>query len=255
MKRSLLTLTAILLLAAPWPAAAMSGKGKVPAAVHPVLRQVKGEVSVKGIKYSVWEPAVERMLVLSGDVIRTGADGFARLEFMSGAIEIYKNSEIVVPSTGEMERKKDILDMDIIAGKARFDINTLGASRQFTFRTADAIGIVKGTRFVVKAGGAKTRVVVYDGDVVVTDRQGTARSRRVITRGQYLTILEHGGETRLALFDADQASTALAAGVEPDVTDNSMASGGDNGERNHGAGQGNGNGNGNSNGQGGGKGR
>jgi hypothetical protein len=238
-----------LVLAAPVPAMAMSGKDDVPAAVHPVIREVKNDVTVKGVKYSVWEPAEERMLILSGDVIRTGDRSFARLEFLSGTAEIYKNSEVLIPSTGKMDRKKDILDMEMSYGKVRFDINPLGAQRQFTFRTGHSIGIVQGTRFVVKAGKDTTRVVVYEGSVAVTDKNGDAGARRTITRGQYMTMFENGSDSKVAYFDAAAASASLAAGIEPDVSDSGMSSAGDGdkdkskGKGNHGAGQGKGKGN------------
>jgi hypothetical protein len=146
------------------------------AAYHPVVTVAEGSVMVMGLEYSIWEPAPVGTLLLSGDKVKTGWGSRAEIRFMSGVVQLYENTLLIVPSIGVQDRKKDIQEVVVEKGDALFDINPLGVQRQFEFRTKNVQGGVKGTVFLVSYINDGTTVGVYDGTVWVS-RPGRGSSK------------------------------------------------------------------------------
>ena len=226
MKRQVLTIMSmIMVLAFPGQATAMSKRVQPDLTVHPSISAVKGDVKVKGAKYNVWEPAGKRMLVLAGDTIMTGKNSRATLVFRSGTIELYSSSAIRIPSIGIMEREKDLQEVYLQAGKAKFKINPLGAERQFSFKTEHTVGTVRGTMFIVKADELKTKVVVYRGTVDVSDPERSTGSVKVLESGHYTVMDGQSEDPLVASFDAESTIRLMNSLSEPDISDQALESG------------------------------
>jgi hypothetical protein len=160
------------------------------AAYHPVITAIEGTVKIMGMKYSVWETATEGTLLLTGDTIKTGWGSMAQIQFLSGKIHLYENSILVIPSMGVQDRRKDIQEVVVEEGDARFNINPLGVRKQFEFRTKNIQGGVKGTVFNVGYLDGGTNVSVSEGTVWVSDVDGSRNTLRFLSSGDSIRVEE-----------------------------------------------------------------
>ena len=201
----MLVLAVSIVLSLPATVCAMSSAEEPGQVFHPQISEIRGPVMVKGAKYSIWEPAEEGMLLLSGDVLRTEKSGFARIEFASGIIEIYETTVVVIPSIDVVENKKDIREVIIEEGKTLFDINPTGVENGFQFRTKNVQGGVKGTLFTVSYLNDGTAVNVYRGKVFVSDLDGTPGTMTSLAKGKALRVEGDSGFSNIRGFDPDFA--------------------------------------------------
>jgi hypothetical protein len=185
---------------------------------HPQIMETRGPVMVKGAKYSIWEPAEEGMLLLSGDVLRTDKKGFARIEFASGIIELYETTVMVIPSIGNQERKKDFREVVVQEGNVLFDINPLGVERGFEFRTKNVQGGVKGTMFTVSYLEGGTSVNVYRGVVQVSDLEGSEDTQTRLVAGNLVRVEKLTDFRAVQQFDPDLAMENYSYNVPPGLT-------------------------------------
>jgi hypothetical protein len=200
--KRLTILTAVLLL--PGVVYAGNTNGDVSNSVyHPLITHVDGNVRVMGKKHSVWEPAEVGTLLLSGDIVKTGADASAEIMFLSGKIQLYQNSVLIIPSTGVQSRKKDIKEIVVEKGNALFDINPLGVRREFEFKTRNVQGGVKGTKFTVSYLENGTSVVVYKGKVIVSDLDRSRETKRDLIAGTAIRVEDEGPFKEARVFDPD----------------------------------------------------
>lgn len=176
---------AVLLAVSPANLRAKDNKADI---FHPVITLSEGNVMVMGQEYSLWEPAPEGTLLLSGDKVKTGWDSRAEIRFLSGVVKLYENSLLIIPSIGVQDRKKDIQDMVVEEGEVLFDINPLGAQRQFEFRTKNVQGGVKGTVFKVRCNNDETTVGVYEGKVWVSEPDRKRSNIRILKAGQAVHV-------------------------------------------------------------------
>jgi hypothetical protein len=193
---------------------AMSGGKQDLRTIHPIVTEVRGDVKVKGVKYGIWEPVEKRMLVLSGDMIKTGPDSQVRLEFASGMIDLYSSTLLFIPSISVMD-----LDVTLAQGKAKFDISHRDQARQFHYRTGNSSGQVKGTLFVVHAEEGQTMVAVYRGAVDVMDASGSEASRVSLVKGDYVTINSTNDINKVATFDVASIEPLILGDVEPVISE------------------------------------
>ena len=182
---------------------------------HPQIRETRGPVMVKGAKYSIWEPAEEGMLLLSGDVLRTEKKGFARIEFASGIIELYETTVMVIPSIGIQERKKDFREVVVQEGNVLFDINPLGVERGFEFRTKNVQGGVKGTMFTVSYVEGGTSVNVYRGVVQVSDLEGSEDTQVELVAGKSVRVKKRPDFNVVQDFDPALALESYSYNIPP----------------------------------------
>lgn len=189
---------------------------------HPQVKEASGPVTVKGVKYAVWEPVQAGMLLLGGDVLRTEKGGHAVIEFASGTVELYETTVMVIPSIGVPNRKKDITEVNVEKGNTLFDINPLGVERGFEFRTRNVQGGVKGTMFTVSYVDDGTSVNVYRGVVQVSDLQGTERTVVNLNAGQSLRVGSEADFTQVKDFDPDQALTDYTYNIPPGLDEKGL---------------------------------
>ena len=161
----------VMLLCFPAGLGAMSRTGPVHFS-HPLVSYVTGDVAVKGRGPSVWEPVEKGTLLLSGDEIRTESNGRAQIRFASGTIELYEGTEIQIPTTGNLERRKDIRDVMVKKGRVLVDIGVTEDEGAFRFRTPNAHGLARGSMITVSYLEAGTAVNVYRGEARVSYQDG-----------------------------------------------------------------------------------
>ena len=186
----MITLALAMSLGVSWVVMSPPGMAKNTTAstFHPMITLVEGSVKIMGIDYATWEPAEVGTLLLSGDIVKAEADGRAEIQFLSGKVQLYENSVIVIPSTGVQERKKDIKEIIVQYGNALFDINPTGVRKQFEFRTKNVQGGVKGTLFTVSYLKNATSVNVYEGVVEISDLERSLKTKLRLTAGESITI-------------------------------------------------------------------
>ena len=211
MKRRMVAFTISLLIALPLAVlkAEGSSKNELTSAYHPMVSMLQGDVKVKGTRFSVWEPVELGTLLLSGDILKTGTGAKAEIQFLSGTVQLYQNSVIVIPSTGVQKRKKDIKEIFVEDGGALFEINHTGVRRQFEFRTRNVQGGVKGTTFAVGHRKGNTHVVVYSGAVRVMDPEKSQESRQTLKAGNAIQVDRDSQFSRIKKFDVKKASSRL----------------------------------------------
>jgi hypothetical protein len=179
---------------------------------HPVIVEVSGDVQIMDADRRVWTSAAAGALLLAGDTIKTGEDGRVRIRFKSGMVDIFETTVLRIPSLGEDPRQKDIRQVEIEDGSAKFNINKQGAKRKFEFKTRHIQGGVKGTRFTVKSDTDTSRVAVYEGEVVVSASGAAAGPAASLTRGYSLSTLPGKGLGRVERFDASGDFTSVIPG-------------------------------------------
>jgi len=185
------------------------------AVYHPMISSVQGEVKVKGVKYDIWEPAEVGTLLLSGDIVRTGEGASAQIQFLSGSVQLYGNTVVIIPSTGAQDRKKDIKEIVVEEGKSLFDINPVGVQREFEFRTKNVQGGVKGTLFTVSHQKKGTAVNVYEGVVVVSDLERSEKTKVQLNAGESLWIKDKADFSKRRVFDPSPALEDYQYNVTP----------------------------------------
>ena len=223
-KRSLV-LAFLMTLGLPAAVYAMSDAREPGQVFHPQIRETRGPVMVKGARYSIWEPAEEGMLLLSGDVLRTDKGGFARVEFASGVIELYETTVMVIPSIkGTSDRKKDIREVAVEEGNALFDINPLGVERGFEFRTKNVQGGVKGTVFTVSYREGGTSVNVYRGVVQVSDPVGSEDTKADLVAGSAVRVEKRAHFKNVHKFDPSLALEELRIDKLPELDGKGLVS-------------------------------
>jgi hypothetical protein len=200
----------------------MSSAGEPGEVFHPQIRETRGPVMVKGAKYSIWEPAEEGMLLLTGDVLRTEKGGFARIEFASGIIELYETTVLIIPSIDVVAEKKDIREVIIEEGKTLFDINHTGVENGFQFRTKNVQGGVKGTLFTVSYLNDGTAVNVYRGEVLVSDLDGTPGTMTSLAKGKALRVEGDSGFGNTRGFDPDFALEDYKYNIPPGLDEKGL---------------------------------
>lgn len=225
MNGKVLTLTMVLLLAvSPLMAEARGTSGGPIKAYHPLITAVEGIVKVKGTQFSVWEPAQVGTLLLSGDIVRTEAESRAEIQFLSGKVQLYENSVMIIPSIGVQLRKKDIEEVIVQDGSALFDINPLGVEREFEFRTKNVQGGVKGTMFTVTYMDQTTSVNVYDGVVEVSDTERNDDSKVKLNKGDSLMVEDSSGFGKVKGFDPSFALEQYENNIPPGLVGKGLPS-------------------------------
>jgi hypothetical protein len=226
MNGKVLILTMVLLIAiSPLVAEARgTSEGSPGKAYHPLITAVEGIVKVKGTQFSVWEPVQVGTLLLSGDIVRTEAGASAEIQFLSGKVQLYENSVMIIPSIGVQLRKKDIEEIIVHDGSALFDINPLGVEREFEFRTKNVQGGVKGTLFTVTYRDQATNVNVYEGLVAVSDLEGNESTKVRLKAGKMLNVREKSDFRDIKGFDPSAALVDYEYNVPPGLNEKGIPS-------------------------------
>ncbi len=128
---------------------------------------VKGASTFKDEKTNKWQNVLLQQKVKNGTKLKTGADGFIRVEFVDkNIIELESSSQI------ELQISKSDASQQIMLffGKVWNRVQTITSENsKYQVHTTTAIGGVRGTEFTVASGpDASTQIVVSKGKVSMT---------------------------------------------------------------------------------------
>ncbi len=149
----------------------------VPAAT---LTKASGDVAGK-TGGADWAKASVGQGFSEGDSVRTGAASKAELSVASGGIRLFENTLLVVPG-GTPNRA------ELGSGSAVFKVKP--GPEGFSVKGRRVIAGVKGTSWGQRSGEQSDEVIVYGGQVEVTDLKG--KNPILLNPGQRLTITDSG---------------------------------------------------------------
>ncbi len=156
-----LVLAGTLLFASPLPAAPPA---------QPVITYREGDVTAKS-PGGEWVKAAVGMALAGGDQVKTGARAKAEITFPSGAMRLYENTLVVIPSLVDRAGKKDVAQVGLENGSSLFRIDP-AVGTGFSVRTRHVVAGVKGTSLAVTADEEQSEVIDYFGRVEVTSTAG-----------------------------------------------------------------------------------
>lgn len=204
----------VLLLCLPAGLQAMSRKASVHTS-HPLVSSVAGNVSVKGQGQSIWKSVERGTLLLSGDLIRTESNGRAQIRFASGTMVLYEDTEIMIPTTGPRERKKDIRSVVVKEGRALLDLSVTADEGDFRFKTGNTHGQARGSMFTVSYVGWGTAINVYRGEVRVSQMDVHVEKASSLVPGSSLRVEEGEVSCRIIRFDPRSAVKSYRKNIFP----------------------------------------
>ncbi|MFP3905097.1 MAG: FecR domain-containing protein [Armatimonadota bacterium] len=145
-----------------------------------VVRAVEGDVMVKARKHQDFEPVAGKQRLYAGDTVRTGEDGYLKLEWIDGtrvAVDPETQMTILKCRMNRMTNSEtSLFKLDVGNIWIRV-IKVLSQKSKFEIRTPTATAGVRGTVFSVRVDEAgETEVSVYEGSVLVNSE---ARSETV----------------------------------------------------------------------------
>lgn len=154
--------------------------------VAPVVSFVQGDVTIKGEGAAHWVAAEAGRLLASGDIVRTGPSSRAEISCATGKMRLYENTVIVVPEVADEGDKKDVRQVQIEDGTGLFRIKKRGVENGFEVHTSNIIAGVKGTLFALMREKRmnRSRVLVFSGEVEVTDSNRTPGTATRLKKGQ-----------------------------------------------------------------------
>ncbi len=137
---------------------------------QPVITHREGDVTAKP-SGGEWVKAAVGMALAGGDQVKTGARSKAEISFPSGAMRLYENTLVVIPSLADRAGKKDVAQAAVENGSSLFRIAP-AAGTGFSVKTRHVTAGVKGTSFAVTADEERSRVTVYFGRVEIASAAG-----------------------------------------------------------------------------------
>lgn len=209
----LLILTTLLFL--PGNLRAMSKRMSISTS-HPLVTEVSGKVLVKGQGRSEWEPVERGTLVLAGDVVRTGPHSRVRIGFASGSMELYEETQVLIPSIGTRERSRDIREIVVAGGRLLVAVDPGENGGTFRYRTGNVQGWTGGSLFTVSYVHEGTAVNIYAGEAQVAYYQDRRQVVSSLVKGSSLRVGE-GDAGRITRFDPQRAVKAYGNNVRPSL--------------------------------------
>jgi TolA-binding protein len=152
--------------------------GSAPAGATPVgatARAVSGDVSYRTTGVEPYRPLTSGTRLSVGAGIKTGANGWARLELSDGSVlSLGNHTELELSSIKTGRKKREGL-FTLNGGKLRASVAKLaGQQTDFRFRSPTAVAGVKGTEFLMLSQGEANVLFGIDGLVSVA---GTGKNR------------------------------------------------------------------------------
>ena len=157
------------------------------------LLSFQGQLAYKTSGGKIWQKVSGEVHLQPGDVLRTGAQSKAELEFQGGVIRMYENTILELPKEVKQEAKKRISKKtmtQLMKGRTIFKIIKDSLERPFEVVTPSLIAGVKGTIFKVIEEGQVKSVEVFEGLVEVSNRE-RLEERVSVGKGQR-TLIENG---------------------------------------------------------------
>lgn len=135
------------------------------------LYAAQGDLKIAGLEGDVQvggAPAVKDQMLMEGDTLNTGADGFAVLEMEGyGTFSVAPQAELAVQKNQIQEKMIDT-ELKLALGSLKADLKKLPKGSSFKLVTPTSIAAVRGTVFLITvsaSGSAST--YVYSGEISV----------------------------------------------------------------------------------------
>jgi len=154
---------------------------------QPVLNNMDGNVSIKGLNSSSWEPAMTGMNLEFGDSIMTGVRSRAEITSEFGTFRLYENTILVIPNVNK-EVEKRFWKLLLKTGAGIFNVDTGSTGGQFNVATNHIVVGIKQARFTVTADADSSSVAAHIGKLELAGRDTTRESVREITKGWMVTV-------------------------------------------------------------------
>jgi len=157
------------------------------------LLSFQGQVVHKTSGGTIWQKVSGEVHLQPGDVLRTGAQSKAELEFQGGVIRMYENTILELPKEVKQGAKNHITKKtlaQLMKGRSIFKIIKDSLERPFEVVTPSLIAGVKGTTFRVTQENQVKSVEVFEGLVEVSNRE-RLEERVNVGMGQK-TLIENG---------------------------------------------------------------
>ncbi len=164
--------------------------GQDKAAAVAVVVKVKGGVFRQAPGAEQWLAAAAGQTLVSGEQVKTDADGLAMVKFLSdGSMMKLK------PQTHLTFAARETKGVLMSLGAALFDVKPSDGADKFTVTTPTGVATVKGTRFwVSSAGDSAGSVVVLEGTVRV--KSSVTGKEKSVRRGYTALLGPQGLEVR-----------------------------------------------------------
>jgi hypothetical protein len=156
---------------------------------------VKGRVVVQPNGRGAFIPLSQDDFIKTNDVIRTGSDGIAEFKWADGTrLKVEPSSHLTVKkATYNMARKADESQFRLAQGTIFVRIvKALSPQSRFEVETPTAVAAVRGTIFMVKVDGTKTRVAVHKGAVNVKSQTEENVRESIVTPGKVAISQQQG---------------------------------------------------------------
>ena len=162
------------------------------------LKSMIGSVKVRKGESPIWKDGHQQMVLREKDAVRTFVESQAEVMTVEGSVmKLDENSTLEMSTMkefggGAQSTKIKIIDGTILANIKKL-VNT-GSS--FEFETPTAVASIRGTVLGISVTGDQTSIKVYDGEVMVKPRGGTAsvsvKSNQMVTvvKGQKTVTAE-----------------------------------------------------------------
>lgn len=181
----LILLSVFLLFSLSLESKAVSGEWKL-------VVKVKGDVESQRADESVWNKIWQSRMLKDGDKARTLEDSMAKIKLADQSVLLIGSNSLVEISQFKVTDTARTANIKLILGKIRVSVeNFLGGTSTFEIKTPNAILAARGTEFYVEQDKAvkqdtsgATKLVVFDGDVLVT----TATASFLVKEGQTALI-------------------------------------------------------------------
>lgn len=150
-----------------------------PASIMEAVNRVEAHPYVQ----ADWQPAVTGMSIYGGGQVRTGAESWARLSLLEGAVRLAADTLFTVKAC-ETHQNQVITTLFLQEGRLWAHL-TAGQPHQFTVETVGAVAAVRDTDLSVRVAADRTTLVsVARGQVALT-----AQGERVtVTAGQQAVV-------------------------------------------------------------------
>lgn len=130
--------------------------------------------------------AVINMVVLWEDLVRTTDRGRVRITLTDSSIlNVGSNSNLRVTKHEATTRETQL---ELTVGKMRSRLQRLGPKQKFEVKTSTAVIGAVGTDFFVEATPQFTRVIVYEGAVIVSSLSAAIVGSQTVLAGNQTTV-------------------------------------------------------------------
>jgi len=154
---------------------------------QPKAGQITAELPVGNIERAgQLQPAVLNMDVLWEDVVRTADRGRVRVQLDDSSVLNIGSNSVFRVVKHEAQTRQTELEMTV--GKARMRLERLGPRQQFQIKTSTAVIGAVGTDFFVEATPQFTRVIVFEGAVIVSGLGAAVAASQTVLAGNQTTV-------------------------------------------------------------------